>query len=90
MITTTVPTTTVPTTTAARPETCQTCGSRRVVCLDLRLTDGTPVVFLSCRGCERRAYFGPDGGLGVADVLTHALKPGKGTLPARPLGVVAC
>lgn len=90
MRTMTATATTEPITTAARPGTCPTCGSRRVVCLDLRLTDGTPVVFMSCRGCERRAYLGPDGDLGVADVLTRALKPGKGSLPARRLGLAAC
>ncbi|HEY5335421.1 MAG TPA: hypothetical protein VIJ71_05305 [Mycobacteriales bacterium] len=74
------------TTTVIRPDTCPTCGSGRVICLDLTLTDGTPVVFLSCRGCERRAYFGPDGDLDVVDVLTRTVKPGKGSVPERTRG----
>ncbi|MGH3743945.1 MAG: hypothetical protein ACRDTP_03705 [Mycobacteriales bacterium] len=71
------------TSTAIRPDACPTCGSGRVICLDLTLTDGTPVVFVSCRGCERRAYFGPDGGLDVVDVLSRSVKPGKGSVPER-------
>ncbi|HEX7354315.1 MAG TPA: hypothetical protein VF288_05725 [Mycobacteriales bacterium] len=72
-----------PSTTAVRPDACPTCGSGRVIQLDLTLTDGTPVVFVSCRGCERRAYFGPDGGLDVSDVLSRSVKPGKGSVPER-------
>lgn len=73
-------------TTATRPDTCPTCGSGRVICLDLTLTDGTPVLFVSCRGCERRAYLGPQGGLDVVDVLSRSVKPGKGSVPARARG----
>ncbi len=62
---------------------CQACGSGRVLRLDLCLTDGTPVVFVSCRGCERRSYEGPDGGLDVGDVLARTVKPGKGRVPER-------
>lgn len=72
--------------TAIHPGACPTCGSGRVICLDLTLTDGTPVVFLSCRGCERRAYFGPDGDLDVGDVLSRSVKPGKGSVPERARG----
>jgi hypothetical protein len=59
---------------------CPACGSGRVIRLDLALTDGTPVVFTSCRGCERRSYSGPDG-----DVLARTVKPGKGSIPGRQL-----
>ncbi len=65
---------------------CPSCGSPRVLRLDLQLTDGTPVVFTSCRGCERRWYVGPDGDLAVGDVLARTVKPGKGSVPARGRG----
>jgi hypothetical protein len=71
--------------TSARPGACTTCGSGRVIALDLQLTDGTPVVFVSCRGCETRSYVGPDGDLEVRDVLARSVKPGKGSVPARAL-----
>lgn len=72
----------LPPTTAARTG-CPACGSARVSRLDLSLTDGTPVVFTTCRGCESRSYAGPDGDLAVLDVLTRTVKPGKGRLPER-------
>lgn len=62
---------------------CPTCGSARISRLDLSLTDGTPVVFTTCRGCESRSYAGPDGHLAVRDVLARTVKPGKGSVPAR-------
>jgi hypothetical protein len=65
---------------------CPSCGSGRVIRLDLHLTDGTPVVFTSCRGCESRWYVGPDGDLAVGDVLARSVKPGKGSVPARSKG----
>jgi hypothetical protein len=64
---------------------CPACGSGRVIRLDLALTDGTPVVFTSCRGCERRSSSGPDGDLAVGDVLARTVKPGKGSIPGRQL-----
>lgn len=64
---------------------CPSCGSGRVIRLDLSLTDGTPVVFTSCRGCERRFYAGPDGDLAVGDVLARTVKPGKGSVPERAI-----
>lgn len=74
-----------PSTTPVRHDVCATCGSARVIVLDLRLTDGTPVTFLSCRGCETRSYAGPDGVLEVNDVLARSMKPGKGTMPQRAI-----
>ncbi len=35
---------------------CQTCGSHHVTRLAMQLTDGTPVVFTSCRTCEFRIW----------------------------------
>jgi len=35
---------------------CQACGSHHVTRLAMQLTDGTPVVFTSCRTCEARRW----------------------------------
>lgn len=38
------------------------------------LTDGTPVTFVSCHACEHRAWFGEDGELSRASVLSRSAK----------------
>jgi hypothetical protein len=55
--------------------TCSVCGSEHVTLLSMNLTDGTPVQFTSCHGCEHRTW-SRDGGdvIAVDDVLEHARK----------------
>lgn len=45
------------------PQACSACRSQDLTRLPMVLADGTDVVFLSCRRCERREWFqpGPDG-----------------------------
>ena len=64
---------------------CPACASQRVVRLGMRLTDGTPVVFTSCRGCGQRFWDSPEGKLDVVDVLRRTRKPGVGRVPDRAL-----
>lgn len=61
---------------------CRHCGSSRLTQLGLTLTDGTEVLFASCRDCERRAWTAAHGDLGVLDVLSRTVKPGAGHVPA--------
>lgn len=35
---------------------CPSCGTARVTTLAMTLTDGTPVVFVSCHRCEHRRW----------------------------------
>lgn len=42
-------------------EACVGCGGRSLTRLRMTLTDGTPVVFVSCQECERTAWFALDG-----------------------------
>jgi len=55
-------------------DTCQRCGTERVTSLALVLTDGTPIRFTSCHGCEHRTWLGPDGPLDRATVLERTRK----------------
>ncbi len=50
-------------------ETCRSCGSHRVTCLAMRLTDGTPVDFISCHRCESRFWEHEGEPLDVTTVL---------------------
>jgi hypothetical protein len=58
---------------------CDACGSDRVTELSMTLTDGTPVLFVSCRACEHRTWNAADGDsivstLPIAQVLDRARK----------------
>ena len=55
--------------------TCHSCGSHQVTRLAMRLTDGTPVDFTSCRGCEARRWEHEGVTLSVQDVLGRTRKP---------------
>jgi len=54
--------------------TCQACGSTHITRLAVRLTDGTPVDFTSCRGCEARRWDHDGAALSVQDVLGRTRK----------------
>lgn len=53
---------------------CHACGSTHVTRLAMRLTDGTPVDFTSCRGCEARRWEHDGVVLSVEDVLGRTRK----------------
>ncbi len=55
---------------------CQTCGSTQVTRLAMRLTDGTPVTFTSCRNCEARTWEHDGVNLSVQEVLDRSRKAG--------------
>ena len=55
--------------------TCHSCGSAQVTRLAMTLTDGTPVDFTSCRGCEARRWEHDGVALSVQDVLGRTRKP---------------
>ena len=54
---------------------CTTCAGTSVTHLQMTLTDGSPVTFVSCHTCETKGWFAADGAaLGLADVLSSATK----------------
>lgn len=53
---------------------CHECGSSQVTRLAMRLTDGTPVTFSSCRNCEARRWETDGEVLSVAEVLERSRK----------------
>lgn len=53
---------------------CTVCGSAQVTRLAMRLTDGTPVTFSSCRNCEARRWDNDGLSLSVEDVLERSRK----------------
>lgn len=55
---------------------CHACGSTRVTAVAMRLTDGTPVTFTSCRDCEARRWDADGVALSVQDVLARTRKAG--------------
>jgi transcription elongation factor Elf1 len=55
-------------------ETCVSCGSERLTSLVMTLTDGTPVIFLSCHNCEHRTWIHDGNALEFTDVLARATK----------------
>jgi hypothetical protein len=59
--------------------TCSSCGGDRVTHLAMTLTDGTPVEFVSCHGCEHKIWVDASGvqhrELPVATVLDKTRKP---------------
>lgn len=48
---------------------CVACNSTRVTSLALKLTDGTPVRFISCHQCEHRRWDNEGMELSTQDVL---------------------
>lgn len=54
---------------------CSACGSQQVTRLAMRLTDGTPVRFISCHRCEHRSWEHDGGRLSVESVLERTRKP---------------
>ena len=59
----------------AADEGCASCGSQQVTRLAMRLTDGTPVQFISCHRCEHRRWEHEGGHLSVESVLERTRKP---------------
>lgn len=53
---------------------CKSCGSSRVTSVAMRLTDGTPVTFTSCRNCEARRWEADGLALSVEEVLSRTRK----------------
>ena len=53
---------------------CGSCGSIRVTQLSMSLTDGSPVVFISCHVCEERTWHGDEGALTVDAILDRSRK----------------
>jgi len=53
---------------------CGSCGSERVTQLQMSLTDGTPVRFVSCHVCEERTWQSSAGPLSVDAVLDRTRK----------------
>lgn len=62
--------------TSSRPEDgCAACGSQQVTRLAMRLTDGTPVRFISCHRCEHRRWEHEGALLSVESVVERTRKP---------------
>lgn len=62
---------------AARPaahHACRHCGSKRTLTVAMLLTDGTPVEFTACRGCEGKSWMSESGPLELTHVLARATK----------------
>jgi hypothetical protein len=47
--------------TAPGTSSCGVCASTALTHLEMTLTDGTPVVFISCHACEHKGWFEVDG-----------------------------
>jgi DNA-directed RNA polymerase subunit M/transcription elongation factor TFIIS len=56
-------------------EQCRACDSSSVTQLSMQLTDGTPVVFVSCHRCEHRTWQHHGSELSVDTVLERTRKP---------------
>lgn len=54
---------------------CPQCAGRRVTRISMRLTDGSPVDFVSCHDCEHKHWHGVEGALALDGVLDRARKP---------------
>lgn len=50
-------------------ETCKTCASENTVSIDLKLSDGTQVRFVSCHRCESREWKLAQGQVSLEKVL---------------------
>ncbi|NMR20779.1 hypothetical protein HIR71_11210 [Cellulomonas fimi] len=68
---------TAPARTAPGTSSCGECASTALTYLEMTLTDGAPVVFVSCHECEHKGWFSLDGGgaaLSLDSVLGSATK----------------
>lgn len=68
---------TSPARTAPGTTSCGVCSSTALTHLEMTLTDGTPVVFVSCHACEHKGWFEVDGdgmSLSLEAVLGSATK----------------
>ena len=66
-----------PARTAPGTVTCGNCASTALTHLQLTLTDGRPVIFVSCHDCEHKGWFAVDGtgvNLTFDSVLSSATK----------------
>ena len=54
--------------------TCPRCGGTRVTAIDMTLTDGSAVAFISCHSCEHRSWTQAGAPLDVPTVLKKATK----------------
>lgn len=66
-----------PARTAPGTLTCGRCASTTLTHLQMTLTDGSPVVFVSCHTCEHKGWFALDGtgvNLSFESVLSSATK----------------
>ena len=61
--------------TLVRGLSCPQCAGQRVTKISMRLTDGSPVDFVSCHDCEHKHWRGADGALALDGVLDRARKP---------------
>jgi len=59
---------------AETPQTCPDCGGGDLTRVEMVLTDSTPVVFISCHDCERRAWFAGIEELSIENVLERSAK----------------
>ena len=53
---------------------CPECCGTRVTKISMKLTDGSPVDFVSCHACEHKHWRGMDGALALDGVLDRARK----------------
>ncbi len=53
---------------------CPECSGTRVTRISMKLTDGSPVDFVSCHDCEHKHWRGSDGALALDGVLDRARK----------------
>lgn len=60
------------------PERCAACGATDLTRLPMQLTDGTPVLFVSCQVCEHRSWLSEDEAgwtaLPIAEVLARSTR----------------
>ena len=56
------------------PQVCPDCGCGELTRVEMVLTDTTPVVFISCHDCERRAWFTGIEELSIETVLERSAK----------------
>ena len=66
-----------PARTAPGTVSCGNCSSTALTHLQMTLTDGRPVIFVSCHDCEHKGWFAVDGtgvNLSFDSVLTSATK----------------
>ena len=59
---------------AETPQSCPDCGGGDLTRVEMVLTDSTPVVFISCHDCERRAWFAGIDELSIDNVLERSAK----------------